>query len=260
MRERVKVGKAPPADLLREEAELSKARAELNERYRDYNIALIRLKTAQGISLASVISLSDSLEQAAQAADLNYYLQEAKKNNPAVLIATAKLGETRARRGVAVSRYAPQLGLYGLASNASGNAAGEDNSVNGKWGGTLGIIGGVTLFDSGLRRAELSSASALVRQAEYDLQQANLNAAEAVATSWVELEVARRNYDLAQSEVTSAQEDHRLMHARYLVGKAIALEDFDASVRLYQARLRLLERRFAEKIALARLQNASGII
>lgn len=260
MKERVDVGKVPKADWLREQAELAKARAELNDRYRDFNVALIKLKAAQGIHFTSLITIADKLDKPLQLKTLDEYLEYATKTNPAVLQAQARLNEMQARRRVAASKYSPQVGLYGLVSNASGKAVGEMESVTGKWGATLGVVGGVTLFDSGARLAELRSASAQVRQQNQELQQAIINASEVVSTSWVELQTAQNNYQLALLEVASAEEDHRLLHARYLVGKAIALEDFDASVKLFQARLRLLEKLYEQQIALARLETASGII
>lgn len=45
----------------------------------------------------------------------------------------------------------------------------------------------------------------------------------------------------AQEEVNSAEEDHRLFKTRYEVGKSIALEQFDAAVKMFQARLTLKE-------------------
>lgn len=54
------------------------------------------------------------------------------------------------------------------------------------------------------------------------------------------------------------QEDKRLFHSRYQVGKAIALEDFDAAVKLFQARLAQLESVYKYRLAEARLVFASG--
>jgi hypothetical protein len=61
--------------------------------------------------------------------------------------------------------------------------------------------------------------------------------AQEVSQAWIDLDLARRNVELAKREVASAEEDQRLFHTRYLIGKSIALEDFDAAVKLFQARL-----------------------
>jgi outer membrane protein TolC len=260
MRERVNVGKAPRADLLREEAELARARADVNERYGDYNKALVRLKTAVGVSVTSLISLKDTLDKTMTVKTLDEYTALARTQNPAVQQANARLREAQANRRVVAARFSPQAGLYGLASNATGKTPGEMETVRGKWGGTIGIMAGMTLFSSGERIFELNNASAAVRQADYEKSQAVLRAVQDVMQAWIDYETATRNVLLSRSELESAAEDQRLMHARYLVGKAIALEDFEAAVRLFRARLALLERMYRQNVAIAKLQSASGTI
>ena len=72
--------------------------------------------------------------------------------------------------------------------------------------------------------------------------------------------MAKRNVELAKSEVTSAQEDYRLLHERYLIGKAIQLEEFDAAIKLFRARLGLQEAIYNYRIAQDRLTWAAGDI
>ena len=79
-----------------------------------------------------------------------------------------------------------------------------------------------------------------------------------MSQAWIDLDIARRNVQLAKDEVTSAEEDQRLIHTRYQVGKSIALEDFDATVKMFQARLTLLEAVYKYRLAQARLTFASG--
>lgn len=260
MRERVAVGKAPRADLLREEGELSKAEIEVNDRYGDYNKALVRLKTVMGVSITSLISLRDRLDKNLTIKTLDEYLVTARQTNPAVQQAEARLSEARANRRVVAAKFSPQAGLYGLASNSSGQTPGRMDTVSGKWGGTLGIMAGMTLFNSGERLFELRNASGALRQAEAERLQAVLQAVQDATQAWIDYQTATSNLALTRAELASAAEDQRLMHARYLVGKAIALEDFDASVRLFRARLALLQRMYAQNIAVARLQSASGLI
>jgi outer membrane protein TolC len=121
-------------------------------------------------------------------------------------------------------------------------------------------MGGVTLFDSGSRFNELRAANAAVREAEIAKRDVELKVAQEVSQGWIDLDLARRNILLAREEVTSAEEDHRLFHARYEVGKSIALEQFDAAVKMFQARLTLLESIYKYRLAEARLTFASGDI
>lgn len=258
MKERVTEGKAPPADYLREKAELSRAQIALNDAYRDYNTALLNLKYEMAVNVSSLIGLKDRLEYVETSGTLNDYLLQAGKNRPELAQAASKVAEMKAKRLVAMSKYGPQVNLYGLTSNATGSAPGIENSVSGRWGGMVSVIGGITLFDSGTRLNELRSVRAAVRQAEIGQQETGLKVARDVSQAWIDLDLARRNVEIARAQVVSAEEDYRLFHARYLVGKAIALEEFDAAVRMFQARLALLESIYKYRLGQAQIDWASG--
>ena len=256
MKARMQEGKAPRADYLREEAELAKARIQLNERYRDFNSALLNLKVAMAVNIGSQLALRDELVFVEIKDDLNKFLTDAASNRPELRRAVHKVAEMKARRQVAMSKYSPQVNAYGLGSNITGSS--PDNNANGRWGGFIGVMGGVTLFDSGSRLNELRAANAAVREADLAKRDAELKVAQEVSQAWIDLDLARRNVALAQDEVTSAEEDHRLFKARYEVGKSIALEQFDAAVKMFQARLTLKESIYKYLLAQARLTFASG--
>jgi len=78
MKERLLKGNAPKADYLREEAELAKARVQVNEDYRSFNTALLNLKVAMGLNVGSQVSLRDSLEYVEVSGDVSTYLVEAQ--------------------------------------------------------------------------------------------------------------------------------------------------------------------------------------
>lgn len=256
MKERMLNGKAPKADYLREEAELAKARIQVNNSYRDFNTALLNLKVTMALNIGSLIRLKDTLEYVEMPGDVSTYLLDAGTNRPELRRAASKILEMKANKLVARSKYMPQVGLYGLGSNITGTS--PDGTGNGKWGGLVGVMGGITVFDSGSRQNELKAANAGVRQAEIEKRNVELKVAQEVSQAWIDLDLARRNVALAKDEVTSAEEDHRLFQKRYEVGKSIALEQFDAAVKMYQARLTLLETIYKYRLAQARLTFASG--
>lgn len=258
MKKRVDEGKAPRADYLREEAELAKARIQLNERYRDFNSALLNLKVAMSVNLGSQLSLKDSLTYVETTEGLSKFLESAAIRRPEITKASNKVAELKAKRQVALSKYSPQISAYGAGSNITGSS--PDGDSNGRWGGFIGIMGGVTLFDSGARGNELRAANAALREAELAKKNTDLKVAQEVSQAWIDLDLARRNVTLAQEQVTSAEEDHRLFHTRYEVGKSIALEQFDAAVKMFQARLTLQESIYKYRLAQARLIFASGEI
>jgi hypothetical protein len=66
--------------------------------------------------------------------------------------------------------------------------------------------------------------------------------------------------ELSKAEIVSASEDFRLLHARYLIGKAIQLEELDGAIKLFRARLGLQEAIYKYRLAQERLIWASGDI
>ena len=81
----------PRADYLREEAELNKARIQLNQDYREYNITLIDLKVTMGVNIASVINLTDQLNFEDIPGDLSIYLKKSAFLKLAICIITVTL-------------------------------------------------------------------------------------------------------------------------------------------------------------------------
>ncbi|MGD9682210.1 MAG: TolC family protein [Candidatus Obscuribacterales bacterium] len=255
---RYKQGKVPRADLLRERAEFARAQQQVNLGYRDYNTSLLDLKVAMGASIGSQITLKDQLEYIEMSEEFPHFLQEAQIKRPEIMQADEKVKESRGNYMVARSKYAPQMGIYGMGSNATGSTPGLEQSVRGRWGGMIAVQGGVTLFDSGKRLNELRAARAAIRQAEVDRKNIHLNVAREVSQSWIDLDMARRNVSLAKEEVESAKEDERLFKRRFEVGKAIELDYFESGVKYFDARLRLLEAIYNYRIAQARLIWSSG--
>ena len=258
MEARCKEGKVPRADLLREQAELAKAQQQVNSGFRDYNTSLLELKVAMGVNVGSQISLRDELKYVSITEEYSSFLSEAQRNRPEIMQADNKVKEEKAKHMVVRSQYSPQLGAYGIASNTTGQTPGVNESVNGQWGGTISVIGGITLFDSGKRLNELKAARVAIRQAEIDRRNVHLNVAKEVSQAWIDLDMSRRNVSLAEAEVTSAREDERLFYRRYQVGKAIELDYFVSGVRYFDARLRLLEAIYQYRIAEAKLIWSSG--
>lgn len=260
MRARMENGKAPRADYLRESAELARARAALNDSYRALNRALVELKVVLGIDPISQIQLKDPLEYKPAADDISPFLADAVRNRPEIEQANEKIKEMRARRVAAMSQILPQVNLYALGSNATGTTPGVEGAVGGRWGGFVGVIGSWTLFESGVHLNLIKAAGVAVKQAEVARKETKLKVYQDVWQAWIDLDLARRNYELAKEQVVSAEEDHRLFQKRYEVGKAIALEQFDAAVKMFQARLAVLEALYEYRLAQARLTRASGNI
>lgn len=258
MKRRMAEGRVPRADFLREEAELAQARVQLNQDYRDFNVSLINLKAAMGVNLASLIDLTDLLEIVEIRGDLGTFLASAAVSRPEIAQTLSRVAEMRAKKMIALSKYAPHVDLYGLGSNITGSS--PDGNARGRWGGFVSVIAHQTIFDSGQRAADLHAATQAVKQAEIAVQQAQLKVAQDVSIAWVDFDLTKQNIELTKTQVASAEEDYRLIHTRYEIGKSTALEQFDSAVKLFRARLALTQAIYNYRLAQTQLVWASGSI
>src|SRR5215813_7514968 len=80
--DKVQSGKLPRADLLREQAELARAEAQLNDTYRDYNRALVQLKGVLAINFSSTLALRDALEYVPVSEELQYFMEQSASKRP----------------------------------------------------------------------------------------------------------------------------------------------------------------------------------
>lgn len=265
MKQRMQEGRSPRADYLREESELAQAKAQVNQDYRDYNVSLINLKASMGINLSSLLDIAETLEFIDTPGDLDNFLNLAGSNRPEIAQARSRVDEMQAKRLMVRSRYAPHVYLYGLGSNITGRTPSADGSSpnpnqNGYWGGFVSVMAHQTIYDAGQREADLHAASQAVKQSNLALQQTQLKIAQDVSIAWVDLDLSKRNIDLAQAQVSSAEEDYRLLHSRYDIGKSTALEQFDAAVKLFRARLALTQAIYNYRLAQTQIVWASGSI
>jgi outer membrane protein TolC len=79
-----------------------------------------------------------------------------------------------------------------------------------------------------------------------------------VRTAWLDLEIARRQIDVAQEGVRSSEEDQRLAEERYRLGEGTILDVIDAQVNLTRSRTDLENARYDARLALSALKSAVG--
>ncbi len=163
-----------------------------------------------------------------------------------------ELAETQ-RRG-AWYAYLPTLGLS--AAYRWSNSAGFTGS-NTAWLVTLAASW--TIWDGGLREAELSEQSARVAEAEAVRQAAEARAREEVARFQLELASAMANRDKASEALELARETQRLTDISFKAGVATYLEVADANTALTAAEVGLVAERLQASLAALRLLKAAGV-
>jgi len=150
--EKASAGRSAPVDLRREQAEQADARQALLAAQNGAALALITLKTALGVSQASNVTLSDTLDGLSELAQplpatLQDALIQAEANRPELASAQKQIDAAQAGISGAKSAYAPQV--YGI---AMGDATAGQGS--GRAGYTFGLTASLPLFDGGQRQAE----------------------------------------------------------------------------------------------------------
>ena len=253
--EKVKTGRLAPVDLLREQAEQADARQALLAAQNDAAQALIVLKTALGVSQASQIALSDTLDALASTATLPASLPEALRRadtrRPELLAAQRQVEAAEGTINAVRGEYAPQV--YGVAMGDL--TAGRDI---GRAGYTVGITASLPLLDGGQRRADADAARARRDRAQADAQQVRQGIDQDVATAWLRVQTATAQGQAAAEGVTAAQEGYDLANLRYNAGKSTTAERLDALSALVRAQGLLAQAKADAVTARAKLLAAVG--
>lgn len=117
-----------------------------------------------------------------------------------------------------------------------------------------------TLWDGGLRAAQLKEVGSQVRMAELAARQATQVATEEVRTAWQDLQRAELALTAVQGEVALAEENLTLAERGFQAGTTTWLEVSDATLGLEQARLSLLRERMNRDLAAVQLQVTTGAL
>jgi len=156
------------------------------------------------------------------------------------------------KRGVWLS-YLPNLGVSGAYRVANtGGFTGQART----WAITFGASW--TLWDGGLREANLSEASARIAESEASARKTELTAREEVKRAQLDLESALANRLKAEQTVELAREAQRLTDVSFKAGVATYLEVADANTALTGAEIGLVAERLQASVATLRLLRSVG--
>ncbi len=116
----------------------------------------------------------------------------------------------------------------------------------------------LNIFDRFQTSANVKSARANSRIAEYNLEKSKLEAIKEVKSLILGIKEARERIGVASETVEQALEDVRLAEERYRVGAGTMLETIDAQVALTQAKADVIEAKCDYLVAVADLARATG--
>ncbi|MFP2927896.1 TolC family protein, partial [Pyxidicoccus sp. 3LG] len=156
------------------------------------------------------------------------------------------------KRGVWFS-YLPTLGVTAAFRVVNAAALGAPPE---SWAITFGASW--TLWDGGLREANLSEASGRIAESLANARKAELTAREEVKRAQLDLESALANRLKAEQTVELARESQRLTDVSFKAGVATYLEVADANTALTSAEIGFVSERLQAAVAALRLLRSVG--
>jgi outer membrane protein TolC len=208
--------------------------------------------------LGSPIDVDESIEFPLREYDASTEIDYMFQNRSDLLASRQRIEATRAGMSVAKKGRYPALDAN---FNFSWNdrAFPQDGEMFKRdyvWG--IGVFFSWDIFDRFQSRSAIQESKAQHRIAEYNLQQAKIDAVLDLKQIMLNLEQARERLDLAQETVAAAEENNRLAAERYRVGAGTILETIEASASLTRAQASLIDARVDYLINRADLQRATG--
>lgn len=253
---RLKVGEVTKTDVLRAEAELSGAEAELIGAKNSLRVAKSQLAKEAGIEGDFEIVESKIFDPYLNLT-LDHLKSMAKEERPE--IKSSMIYKEIAKKGVnySISAYFPNLSLTATYQRLDQDPSNQFTNKE-----TKSIVAALnfTIFDGGLRKAEVSQAKARLRQAELQYE-------DTIKEIFIELESAYSSYltfrDTIKSledEVTFARENFNSVSKQYQHGLANSIDVTDANSFLLTAERKLMDARYNYELAILRLRHATGTL
>jgi outer membrane protein TolC len=240
------------SDTLRASTAVTEAEQELISARKNMNVAKRELGLLLGMS-ESVDT--DANTQEIPLKEIDYYEDESLSRKD---IRSLELRYENAKTNVRIaeSGYLPTLGVGGSYQlndhNAPFGGEGDSWSVMAflRW----------NLFDGARREYERAKAKHKVKEVEEQLSGLKKAVSFDVYEAHLGVEEARKNLELAESALKTAEEGRRLVRIRYENSLSPLVDLLDAQLNLDRARANLTARKNEYRLAIARLGFASGTL
>lgn len=248
---RFKVGALPKVALLR--AQIERARAEQD---------LLRTQNAYAsmkLSLATLLDRDADFEVTRPTTpslpgDEGSLIQHAVLQRPDVKAAQTNLELAEGGRTGIWFKYAPSL--VALARYQVSNARGFTGQYD-QW--TVGAALNWTLWDGGLREAELREAAARVVEARAGERALQNKVREEVRRALLDLQSAQANRTKAEEQLKLAVESSVLVKTSFDAGAATYLEVVDANAARTGAELNVISEQLNAQLAALKVAKAAGL-
>ncbi len=238
-------------DVVRAEANLYQARAELTAASNDLQVARITLLNRMGVDGPREFRLADTLDATPVSGDLEVWVAEAEENRPELRAIRER--ERAAEYGVRGARagYYPVLtgsGTYGYAA--------EDPPLRQNY--SLAVLLNIPLFSGFLTREQVAEARASLDSTRFAATDLRRQVRLEVEQAALSLREASERHEARRKEQEASRENLRLARERYKVGAGDIIEMIDAQVQMAQADTDVIEALYDSSISAATLLRAMG--
>ena len=238
-------------DVVRAEANLYQARADISGAEHDVHTARLVLLNSMGIDGPADFELAGEPASVEAAGTLEDWRREADEKHPDLLalrfqLAGAQAGLLAAKRGDNPS------------VNANGRLGwtGDDTPTDRSW--LIGAQVSVPIFNGHLTRQQTEEAAAAVAATEFALENRRRQIRLLVAQADQSMRDAVERLAAREKEREAFAENQRLAAGRYEAGAGDIIEMVDAQVQLTAAETNVVQARFDRAVALAALYRALG--
>jgi outer membrane protein len=259
--EKLRVGSVTRTDLFRAEAELSRAKSDRETAQN--GVVQTRAHIVRITGIDTKFSISDTDIQAKDPIEppLAQIQSQALANRFEIQSARKNLEITDQTIQYEKGEYWPQLNLetgYRKSDVSYGSSImGMNTGSNDEEAYALAELQ-FTLFDGGLRRAQIRQAEAKRNQANQRLNQARNDIILESRVAFSEYETAQKTLINLADELTSAQENYQAVQMQYQYGMADIVDMMDANTLLVQSERRISNARYALYQTIYRLFYTQG--
>jgi len=253
---RFNAGTVPHSDLLQAQTQLANAQANLADSQRqratfEHAIAVLVGEAPGAFSLAPAGAWTASAPAIPPGVPSTLL-----QRRPDIAAAERRMAAANAQIGVARAAYFPSLtlnGSYGFAASALGGLFNASNSL---W--SYGLSAAETLFDGGLRKAQVKGARAAYDQTVAQYRQTVLTALQDVEDQLAASRALEAQYVLRLQASTAADAAAAMVQNQYQAGLVSYVEVFTAQTSAYAARTALAQAQAQRQTTAVTLIQALG--
>ncbi|PKN20731.1 MAG: hypothetical protein CVU71_02805 [Deltaproteobacteria bacterium HGW-Deltaproteobacteria-6] len=214
---------------------------------------LILLILAHGQSLRAADSI-----QKGDVLTLQYCLDTALKNHPALNAATSTIRQYESKIGQARAGYYPQINLQSGYTRSGTTATSLKSDPYNYYSNAIGL--NQTLFDFGKTWTQVDIASLNKESAKADYQDVTAAIIYGVKESYYSFLKLKMSETVALETVNQFQEHYDVAKTFFETGKSSKIDVTSAEVNLSNARIQLISAQNAMRIARVNLNKAMGVI